>query len=731
MPILNVVLALPLRKHFDYLADDATHARDILPGTRVLVPFGKNRNKVGLVIKVSDDSSLPVSKLKKILSVIDEEPVLGKKEMELFLWAANYYQHPSGEVIFNALPARLRQGKPAAIKNETKWCLTRKGCETNSEVLKRAPRQKAIFDFLQGRDRPAGIEEIAESIEKPLAGLKALREKNLVEKKDVQFVREKIPQLEKVSLNAEQKSAAKKVSAAFQTDAVFLLDGVTSSGKTEVYIEVIQAVVKTGKQALVLCPEIGLTPQLVRRIASSVDVPVSVLHSGLNDSERLKGWLDAKSGEASVVIGTRSAVWVPLKNPGLIVVDEEHDISYKQQDGFRYSARDIAIMRGSLQNTPVILGSATPSMESLRNVRDGRFAHLILSKRASAGSLPLTKVIDLRNRPMQGAVSKPLINAIKDCLNTGQQALLFLNRRGYSPTLMCHECAHIMKCERCDKNFTFHKKKQKLSCHHCDRQLNVPETCPSCATDELVQIGHGTERLEETLQGIFPDARVLRIDRDSTRKKGSMEVMLENITSGDADILIGTQMLAKGHHFPKLALVGIIDTDGGLCSEDFRASERMAQLFIQVSGRAGRENSNGTVYLQTHFPDHPLLKTLIEKGYGDFSNALLEERKISRLPPYSYMAILRAECRQVYFARDFLDKARALLVNSQPDAEIYGPYPSALEKKAGMSRLQLLVLADKRKQLRRAIMHWSTGLETMKEAKKVRWSIDIDPQEVI
>ena len=731
MNILNIALPVPLRRTFDYTIDDILIER-LVPGMRILVPFGKHQQKTGILVKLTNQTDIARGKIKKVISIIDPEPVISKADLKLLQWTADYYHHPVGEVIFNALPASLRQGKPAILKASYSWCLSEQGKEIDPLTLIRAPKQMALLKLLLSQSKPMSALEIESGILHSRAPLIALQEKGLVTKCEVSDD-ENIAANNKadINLNSEQEQASRQLIKSLCSKHVFLLDGVTGSGKTEVYIRVMQAVIEMGKQVLILSPEIGLTPQLVDRITSRIDARVAISHSGLSDTNRLRAWLDAKNGHADIIIGTRSAIWSSLKNPGLFIVDEEHDLSYKQQDGLRYSARDIAVIRGNLSNSPVILGSATPSMETLHNVELEKFKLLKLDKRAGEACNPLVKIIDLRNQAMQGAVSQVLLNAIEKELSNGKQVLLFLNRRGYSPTIMCHQCAWIAKCERCDMNMTYHKQRNTLSCHHCGRQHPLQLTCPDCSARDFLEIGHGTERLTETLSECFPKARVLRIDRDSTRRKGSMETMLNTIKEGKADILIGTQMLAKGHHFPKLTLVGIIDADGGLCSSDFRASERMAQLFIQVSGRAGRERSAGSVLLQTHFPDHPLLNSLIKNGYGEFARELLHERQEANLPPYSYLALLRSEAHQQAPQWEFLQKAAALLKNIGRNLQIYGPIPAPLEKRAGKIRMQLLVLSNNRASLKQAMESCAPVIEKLPIAKKVRWSLDIDPQDMM
>jgi primosomal protein N' (replication factor Y) len=732
MHILNIVLPVPLRRSFDYLPANDIRPEELQPGMRILVPFGKGKERVGMLTGVSNHTNFDLSRIKNISSIIDARPILTKSDLKLLQWAADYYQHPIGEVIFNTLPTFLRQGKPAKEKKPCYWLLSDFGKTIELDTLDRAPKQKSLMELLASHPQGLTLTEIESSVLHARASLTSLHKKGLLVEQESTLSSTIVGVSEtEIELNQEQKLASKKVIQSLDTKQVFLLDGVTGSGKTEVYIDIMQAVIARGQQVLILSPEIGLAPQLIKRISSRIQTGIAVLHSALSDGERMQAWMEAKNGSASIIIGTRSAIWTPLKNPGLFIVDEEHDLSYKQQDGLRYSARDVAVMRGTMNKVPVLLGSATPSAESIQNVRLEKFQSLTLNKRAAAAKPPLVKIIDLRNRAMQGAVSRSLLSAIEKELTENNQIMLFLNRRGYSPTIMCHHCGWIADCERCDVHMTYHKNRNTLSCHHCDKQIVLPDCCPNCSGDQLLELGHGTERLTETLTECFPQARILRIDRDSTRRKGSMEGIINSINAGDADILIGTQMLAKGHHFPKLTLVGIIDADGGLCSTDFRASERMAQLFIQVSGRAGRAKIAGTVMVQTHFPDHPLLNSLINSGYREFANALLHEREQANLPPFSYLALLRSESHRHNEPGEFLQQANVLLKSQKRKLEIYGPLPAPMEKKAGKTRMQLLVISNSRSSLRQAMQLWALALEKLPIAKKVRWSLDIDPQDMM
>lgn len=727
--ILQVAVPVPLRRVFDYLPYDDQKTQLPKPGTRLKVPFGRSKTRFGMLVDIADESDVTSNRLKKISAILDKEPLLPRANLELLKWAAEYYHYPLGEAIFTTLPSLLRQGKPAVRKIDHLWRLSEAGKKIDLNDFNRAPKQRALLNTLHANPQGMSMHEVRSTNYYP--AVKALAEKGLIEKIETEPPLEKAGPPTVIELNDAQKNAADSINSHAGQYRCFLLDGVTGSGKTEVYIDIIKRSIASGKQAILLVPEIGLMPQIISRLSAAIHGRIAVLHSALSASERMQSWLEARDGIASVVLGTRSAIWAPLKNPGVIIIDEEHDLSYKQQDGFRYSARDVAIMRGKMETVPVVLGSATPSMESIQNINSGKFEHLTLPQRAGSSRPPSINIIDLRGQKMFGAISATLRQAIDYALARKQQVLLFLNRRGFSPMIMCHGCGWAAKCKRCDIPMTYHKQLNKLSCHHCDSQIAIPQQCPDCSSEELLQIGHGTERLTETLQEIYPQASILRIDRDSTRRKGAMQKMVDSIHAGEADILIGTQMLAKGHHFPNLTLVGIVDADRGLFSADFRTSERMAQLFVQVSGRAGRRELPGAVLVQTHYPAHPLLQSLLNHDYENFAKVLLSERKQTKLPPFSYLALLRAEAHQDSSVRDFLSEARSRLKQHASAIEIYGPIPAPMERRAGRLRFQLLIQANNRNLLKHVLGPWSRTLEQLPTAKKVRWSLDVDPQDML
>ncbi|HJX17604.1 MAG TPA: primosomal protein N', partial [Acidiferrobacterales bacterium] len=614
----RIAIPSPLPRHFDYrlIAGDPVPA----PGTRVRVPFGR-QELVGVVLGVTTQSDLPRDKLKSIRRSLDSEPLLPATLMELLVWASAYYHHPIGEVMATALPVMLRRGLPATAAGEKRYVLTEAARRLPPDALKRSPLQQRLVQVLREHAEGLSAARLAEVVKNWRDAMNRLTARGLIRITEEQCLPPRLAgQHIAPQLTAAQEQAGAAILAASGKFQCLLLLGVTGSGKTEVYLRAIEEVVARGDQVLVLVPEIGLTPQLVTRFEGRLNAPVAVMHSGLNDSERLCAWQMARTAQAAVVIGTRSAVFTPMPKLALVIIDEEHDASFKQQDGFRYHARDVAIKRARLENLPVLLGSATPALESLHNAQQGRYQLLSLPERTGAAQPPRVTLLDLKRLKRNEGISPPLIEALQERLTRKEQSLLFLNRRGFAPVLMCHDCGWLAPCKRCDARLTLHRdvrvsreagsrerpihqRSRKLRCHHCGAEAPLPVTCPACGSGNLHGIGEGTERIETALARLFPQARIVRIDRDSTRRKGSLEEKLRRVHAGEADILVGTQMLAKGHDFPNLTLVGVLNADQGLYSADFRSEERLVQQLVQVAGRAGRADKPGEVLIQTHHPD--------------------------------------------------------------------------------------------------------------------------------
>ncbi len=758
--IVQVALPGPFLSPLDYILPAGM--KQVFIGSRVKVPF-RNQTKIGLVMGVSEESEFSFEKLKEIESIIDEVPIFDSGHLAFLQWASQYYHEPIGEVVMAALPKRLREGEAANKQGKEIWSLV-EGAQI--EIPARAAVQKKLlWTFLSDSEdsvHPWHDTAVAYTVgadhtlvfNEQLRAISSAWRKTLSKWQNLGWVNQSenhcwqtpsLPTPLKHPLNSEQNAVVEKVSDSIkkQSFASFLLQGVTGSGKTEVYLAMIERAISQGKQALVLVPEIGLTPQMVERFQAYLQVPVATLHSGMNDSERHCAWQVVKDHEVSVLLGTRSAIFAPFKNLGLCILDEEHDLSYKQQEGFRYSARDLLIRRAAMQGIPVVLGSATPSLESLHNVNQGRFTGLYLHQRAGQAQLPKVKVLDIRGESIQEGVSAPLKQAMEKHLRAGNQVLLFLNRRGFAPVLMCHECGWQMSCPSCDANMTYHQSKYGgyLQCHHCDYQAPEPSHCPQCHASELVKIGQGTERLEEAMKLWFPDKSVLRIDRDSTRLKGSMQEMTNLAKSGQADILLGTQMLAKGHDFPHVTLVGLLEIDQGLFSCDFRATERLSQLITQVSGRAGRSEKKGEVFIQSRHPQNPVLTQLITEGYAQVAKNLLKERQMAQLPPFAYQILIRAEANDESIVREFLWSIKAGLdlalenLNSSdqtlPNFHVWGPIAAPMLRRQGRYRYQLMLNSDSRNLLHQLLGSIEPAIYKSPLTRKVRWSIDVDPQEML
>jgi len=722
--IYQIAVPTPLYRAFDYLAPVA-----LTPGVRVRVPFGR-RELVGVVMGELTQSELPANRLKNITQALDDSAILTPSMLSLLQWAADYYHHPLGEVIHTALPVRLRQGHAPVASGVKIWSLTPAGKAVDPLTLKRAPVQKQVLEALAKDADGLDAEQLARVSQRSAAALKALRAKGWVSSHQ----REARPVIggdlqTAPELNPDQKSAVAGILAGLGGFRPFLLHGVTGSGKTEVYLSVIEQVLAQGKQALVLVPEISLTPQLVGRFAQRFRAPIAMLHSGLNEQERLSAWVRASAGRAPIVLGTRSAVFTPLMHPGLIVVDEEHDASYKQQDGFRYSARDVAVMRAAREKIPIILGSATPSLESLKNARQNAYTLIELPERTGSAVMPAVRLLDMRRLKPSEGLSLPLREALAARLERGEQSILFLNRRGFSPVWMCFDCGWVAPCKRCDAQLTLHHRKQKLLCHHCGAEQEVVKSCPSCQGANLHPLGEGTERVEGALEKFFPQARIERIDRDSTARRGALQEKLRRVHAGEADILVGTQMLSKGHDFPNVTLVGILNADQGLYGTDFRSGERLFQLIMQVSGRAGRADKPGEVLIQTWHPEHPLFAALQRHDFHGFAEFALNERRETGYPPYSHLALLRAEAPAPGAALEFLRAARVLAVQLSPgkEVQILSPAPAPMERRAGRYRAQLLVQSAQRAPLHEFLAQWVRQLTEAKFAKKTRWSLDVDP----
>ncbi|WGE84523.1 primosomal protein N' [Actinobacillus equuli subsp. equuli] len=731
-----MALPVPLHRYFDYLLPSFLSA---VKGVRVEVPFG-NQTKIGVVVDFPETSDVSEDKLKPIKAVLDLEPIFDDEIWTLLRWAARYYHAPIGEVAINALPVKLRNGDSTERSQPDYFAVTEAGrAALLSGENKRAKKQQDLL---------AELAETANFFEKPTAcsqsAWKGLLEKNYIEPVNVPFEpqhwqkklqnRPLVNLQNRLVLNKQQTLVVSRLTVqnGFET---FLLNGVTGSGKTEVYLQVIEEVLKRGEQVLVLVPEIGLTPQTVQRFKARFNVEIDVLHSNMNETERLNAWLRAKNGESAIVIGTRSALFSQFEKLGLIIIDEEHDSSFKQQDGWRYHARDLAILRAKNLHIPIILGSATPSLESVQNAQNGKFIELSLTARAGNAQQSKQQLIDLKTQRITAGLSDRLLAMMKQHLEQGNQVMLFLNRRGFAPVLLCHECGWMCECDACEKPYTYHQKQKILRCHHCSSQRVIPRQCGHCGSTNLITTGVGTEQLEQVLSEQFPTYQISRIDRDSTARKGALENHLNDIREGKSQILIGTQMLAKGHHFPNVTLVAIVNVDSALFSTDFRAEERLAQLYVQVAGRAGRAEKQGEVVLQTHYPEHPLLKTLLEQGYLAFAQEALKMRKVMGLPPFAAQVLLRATGKDNQQVVNLLQNLTAYFQQKSTelglqDIQILPPFSAPMAKKAGHYRWLLLIQHRSRGVLQQLIDQFDLDKANLGLQNNIRLTLDIDPQEI-
>lgn len=730
---LRLAISSPLNRLFDYLPPvdlSPSQAASLQPGIRCQVSFGTQKAVVGFLIEVTNLSDVPAQKLKAVDALLDSAPIISAANLALAQWVANYYQYPLGEVLWGALPGVLRKGGP--LPHSKAWRHSFEGKGLGPDALRRNKSQQAIHQYLLNEE--VLTQEQCRALGFKPASIKQLIEKGLVEeiclntciKAPSTILREPHQ-----TANEEQLAALNAVTLG-QFQAV-LLDGTTGSGKTEVYLQLIGRALEAGKQALVLVPEIGLAPQTLARFRQRFCVPLVELHSNLSEGERVKHWWAAACGEARIVIGTRLALFTPLPDLGVIIVDEEHDASFKQNEGLRYSARDLSLVRGHLEQVPVVLGSATPSLESMHNAQAGRFSHLRLTQRAGAAQPPQISLVDMRLEKQQAGLSMTSLDALDACLGRGEQALVFINRRGYAPSMLCQDCGWSALCVRCDAPMTLHLAPHHLHCHHCDAQQRPPSRCPGCLSERLMPLGQGTEKAEEFLRQHFSAAPIFRVDQDSMGRKHAMQALLDQVHSGASCILVGTQMLAKGHHFPRLTLVVIVDADQGLLSGDFRATERLGQLITQVAGRAGRAALPGQVLLQTYKPDHPLMQCLLEQNYSRYAQMLLNERRQVSLPPFGALALIRLEDKNSQKAQDFLNKIRQHAEQIAPPSQAYsylGPIPALLEKRNLLYRYQLHLRCNTKSQLQQLLKPLMTAIREWPESSRLRWSLDVDPQDL-
>jgi primosomal protein N' (replication factor Y) len=726
MPIVRVALDVPVDTLFDYRAVDAT-AADV--GRRVVVPFGKRKTAVGVILEITGASGVSPARLKSVLQVFRDEPPLSVEDLRLMRFAADYYRHPLGAVVMNALPVRMRRlaTKPRA-RAATAYRLTETGAALDPAALPaRAHVQRGLLERL--RTGPLTGADADSLAPRARAALKRFVVQGWVAPGAAPEPAAAPEPSAPPPLTAEQDAAITAITAGLGEFRSYLLLGVTGSGKTEVYLHAIAAALAAGGQALLLVPEIALTPQLESLVERRFPRAGAVsLHSGLPESERLDHWRAARDGAARIVLGTRLAVFAPLPELGLIVVDEEQDASFKQGEGLRYSARDLAVTRAQQRGVPIVLGTATPAFETYHNATSGRYTLLTLATRIGAPP-PRITCIDTRPEKLVDGLSSALLTAVRNRLAAREQALIFINRRGYAPVLLCRACGWTSGCRRCSAQLVLHLAERRLRCHHCGHAEAAPVACADCGNPDLAPVGQGTQRVENALAAHFPEARILRIDRDTTGRRHAWSAMRRRIENREVDILVGTQIVAKGHDFPHLNLVGVLNADGRLYSDDFRAAEHLYALLTQVAGRAGRGGVQGEVLIQTEFPTHPLYEALRRQDYRAFAESALAERQQAGFPPFVHQALLRAEAPKLATAIEFLDGAarRGRALDGRK-VSLYDPVPAALPRRAGLERAQLLVQSASRPALREFLGAWQATLASSRSAR-ARWTLDVDPLE--
>lgn len=745
--ILEVALPVPLDAIFDYLPHPHTPPAQQVPGCRVQVSFGQ-RKLIGILVGHKQTSDVSPAKIKPIEHLIDLEPIVDPIWLARIRWCARYYHHPLGDTLFSCLPTLLKKGEPADALQDQIWFATCLGKQI--EAMPKAPVQWRLLHML--RQHPHGLEVSAISAQGfQSTQLHKLRDKGLIDyrqepKLTAQVAGPLLAEAELV-LTPEQTLAVQQIQQA-QGFQVVLLEGVTGSGKTEVYLQALRPVLARGQQALVLVPEISLTPQTLQRFRRRFACSLVALHSGLSERERLEAWLAAKRGAVAIVIGTRSAVFTPFANLGMVIIDEEQDASFKQMEGLRYHARDLALKYAQEAQVPVILGSATPSLESLRHALAQRYQHVHLTQRPQIKqpAPPPLQLLDIRSLKLQEGFSLPLLKRLDAHLQAGNQVLIFINRRGFAPALTCYTCGWLAECPQCDARMTWHKEPARLHCHHCDTQEALISICPNCQSEDLHPLGWGTQRSEAFLQQRYPEIPLIRLDRDAISTHKRLQTSLQQIQQMQAGILLGTQMLAKGHHFPRVTLVAVLDADTGLYSSDFRALEHSGQLLTQVAGRAGRAHQAGEVILQTRHPDDASLLELCQQGYGYFARRLLEEREQLGLPPYAHLAILHAfgktreSVHQVLTEMAAYLQATGLTSDHREETEsliqvqgvsALGPFPAPMERRQNHYHMQFWLQAAQRAPLHEAIAASLAYLRQHKPARRIRYAWDIDPWDTL
>ena len=718
---IQVALSVPFADSLTYLVPEELMDKNIVIGARVVVPF-RNKNLVAIITNTQAGDY--TKKLRNIIDVLDEYDFIPEKNINFLYQTHRYYLQPLGEVIFASIPKWFKNTNNPVLPKELWWQVKNQLSEDELITQIKTENQRSIFRYL-AENGPLQSRSLTHIVSSASTQCKALFKKDLLIQSDMCFVDAHPPSDPNFILTDDQDKAVNSINAKSGFHS-YLLDGITGSGKTEVYIRLVKQLVNDNKQALVMVPEIGLTPQLFHEFAKRIHGRVAVFHSGLTDVARARAWEKAKTGDIDVIVATRSGIFTPFKNLAIIIVDEEHDLSFKQQDGFRYSARDLAVMRSKLENIPVILGSATPSLESFNNANIGKYEWLKLRERTNKQALPSIKVLDVRSHKLQKGLSKLVIQQIQEEIDKGNQALVFLNRRGWSPKITCQDCGWVAECEECDTYLTYHKHINKTRCHHCERIYSIPEFCPGCGSQKVKTMGVGTEKVHKGLLDNLTDAKVIRVDRDTVKTPLQWQRTVDEIKTGEPCVMIGTQMLSKGHDFPNLTLVVIVNVDNSFFSLDFRATEHLSQLMIQVSGRAGRKHKTGKVVIQTQCPEHEFFKLLLGKSYQDYALHELQQRAEIGFPPASFMAIIRARCKSEKALNEFFENILEN-VTENPTVSIMGPIPAPMYKKMGQYQMQLIFNGNHRQSLHNSLNQITQHIRNNKMANNIIWSLDLDP----
>ncbi len=730
--VVQVAVPIRLRKVLDYQLPEGYSS--LAEGTRVRITV-KLREMTGIVVG-SKKSELPEEGLIRVVRVLDESPCIPPSLLKLLRWSSSYYHHPLGEVIQTALPSILRGDSKIKPDLPFRYYLTSNGAEALNGIPKNATNQRLLLTELS-KASPDGLSSSTLSKLAPSSSTKLLRDRGWInvreDSRDFLYVGQEQDSAA-IALNQSQRSAVSEISVALQRYQPFLLQGVTGSGKTEIYLELATRVIKTGCQVLLLVPEIALTPQLIGRFKRGLNGKIAVLHSRLSNKDRHIAWWAAREGIADVILGTRSAVFVPLARPGMYIVDEEHDSAYKQQEGFRYNARDLIVKRAQQDDIPAVLGSATPSLESMQNAKIGRYGHLVLRDRARGAMMPKISLLNVKQLPLTFGISSPVLEALRLRLDRGEQSIVYINRRGFSPILWCPKCNWRARCSRCDVYLTLHRPSNQLRCHHCGASNKPSENCPDCKHISLKAVGQGTQRVEETLQKYLPSARIVRFDSDSIGKANVLAERLAQVLEGNVDILVGTQLLAKGHNFPAVTLVCIVDADSGLYSFDFRAVERLYQTLTQVAGRAGRASRSGQVLVQTQYPENSAFSRLMENDFSGFVDFELKQRQLANCPPFVRFVLLRAESvssdSSIRFVTAAAQLGQQILRKQSSSIRLMDPVPSPMERRSGRYRAQLLVTGCVETALHRFLDNWLNELDKLEIGRRVRWSLDVDPLDI-